>query len=73
MLKGGFLDDPSKPGTAGRRNLMYDRQTGMFDLYTESYARINCEMEFGLYPFDTQECKFVIDLYKNSSYEELTG
>ena len=42
----------------------------MFDLWTESYANINCDMDFSLYPFDTQKCDYVIQsITKNKSYQ----
>ena len=63
------MEDPAKSGTSGRRELRYDAQSGSFYLFTVSYAKMRCEMEFRLYPFDAQECEFVLDLWKNSSYQ----
>ena len=63
------MEDPAKSGTSGWRDLTYDMQNGSFNLFTVSYAKIRCKMEFHLYPFEAQECLFVLGLLKNSSYE----
>lgn len=68
----GFLADQSQPATKGDRGLKYDVRDGVFDLFTKSYAEINCEMDFSLYPFDTQTCKFFITSAKNKRYQELS-
>ena len=49
--------------------LTYDVKSGSFNLYAISYAKIKCKMDFYLYPFDEQECRFVLELWKNSSYQ----
>ena len=41
----------------------------MFELSTESYAKIKCDMDFSKYPFDTQRCPFVITADKNLTYQ----
>ena len=46
VFQGGFLEDPSKPGTSGQRDLQYDIENGTFKLKTLSFARINCDMDF---------------------------
>ena len=69
VFQGGFLEDPSKPGTSGQRDLQYDIENGTFKLKTLSFARINCDMDFIVYPFDIQTCQFVILPSKNSSYQ----
>ena len=67
--KGGFLEEPDKAGTAGNRDLVYDVLSGTFTLFTKSYAKIECNMDFGDYPFDTQRCYFLMLALKNSSYQ----
>ena len=67
--KGGFFEEPEKEGTAGYRDLMYDVRNGTFTLFTKSYAKIECNMDFGDYPFDTQRCYFLMLALKNSSYQ----
>ena len=73
VFQGGFLADPSKSGTSGQRSLTYDIQNGTFKLTTLSFAKINCEMDFIIYPFDTQICQFVLLPSKNSSYQVVWG
>ena len=67
--QGGFLADQSQPATKGDRNLRYDVRDGIFNLYTKSYAEINCAMDFSLYPFDTQTCKFFVTVPKNMRHQ----
>ena len=67
--KGGFFEEPEKEGTAGNRDLMYDVINGTFTLFTKSYAKIECNMGFGEYPFDTQMCSFIMQVFKNASYQ----
>ena len=62
----GFLEDQNKP----QHNLKYDIRNGMFELSTESYAKIKCPMYFSMYPFDRQRCPFVITAEKNLTYQE---
>ena len=57
-LKEGFLADQRKPETAGKRALMYNITDGTFLLKTKSYVKTRCDMNFRLYPFDTQTCMF---------------
>ena len=68
-IKGGFFEEPDKAGTAGNRELEYDVQSGNFILFTKSYAKIECNMEFVDYPFDTQTCYFRINALQNASYQ----
>ena len=70
-MKDGFLDEPEKPGTAGKRFLHFNARDGQFTLMTRSYAKINCpDMEFGMYPFDSNKCEFLIyNPDKNISYQ----
>ena len=67
------MEDPDKPGPLGWRYLTYDVTSGLFTLWASSYAKINCKMDFTLYPFDTQKCNFLISLIKNSSYQVMFG
>ena len=68
----GFLEDQSEPATKGDRNLKYDVRNGVFNLFTKSYAEINCVMDFSLYPFDTQTCQFFVTAAKSKTYQELS-
>ena len=68
-FKEGFLADQREPGTAGNRLLRYDIADGMFLLATENYAKIHCDMSFGLYPFDTQTCLFRMRTAKSNSQQ----
>ena len=65
------MDEPEKPGTAGKRCLFFDVSDGKFILMTRSYAKINCPtMDFRMYPFDSHRCDFVIaNPAKNISYQ----
>lgn len=58
ILQSGYLAEQKKPESAGGRTLKYDLEDGMFSLTTVSHAKIKCEMNFWLYPFDTQTCLF---------------
>ena len=65
----GYLSDQGAPSEKGKTNLRYYVMEGLFDLWTESYANINCDMDFALYPFDTQRCDFKLQsVSKNKSY-----
>ena len=64
-MQGGFLYKPA----VGNRNLKYNVGDGMFTLSTESYAKIKCEMDFSMYPFETHNCSFLIHRVKNLTYE----
>ena len=67
-IQEGYLADQDAPATDGKRSLRYDVQTGSFLLTTTSYARVRCDMNFRLYPFDTQECRFTINARMNIDY-----
>ena len=71
FFKGGFLEEPEKEGTAGNRNLKYHVSNGQFTLFTMSYAKLECRMYFGYYPFDSQKCDFIIGSFRNLSYQEM--
>ena len=66
----GFLANQKKPLTIGNGFLKYDVRNGMFELITKSYAMMNCDMDFTLYPFDTQWCYFSMVPEKNLTYQE---
>lgn len=68
-LQDGFLKNQHKPATTGNRDLRYNVADGKFHLRTKSYARIKCDMDFGLYPFDTQKCELIIFPKKNLTYQ----
>ena len=70
IFQDGFLLDQDQPATKGKRDLKYEMGQGIFLLSTESYAKIKCDMEFALYPFDTQRCTFVLTPDKNLTYQE---
>ena len=43
---------------------------GKFQLWTSTFARIKCHMDYTLYPFDSQECVFQMrSVTKNLTYE----
>ena len=63
-LQDGFLADQRLPETAGDRSLMYDIADGSFLLKTFSTVKIRCDMNFRLYPFDTQICEYKMQLKK---------
>ena len=45
-------------------------KSGMFELWTKSFAEIKCPMDYALYPFDTQTCRFAMrSTAKNMTYE----
>ena len=42
----------------------------MFEFVYQSYVKIECDMDFTFYPFDTQDCAFEMkSLDKNMTYE----
>ena len=42
----------------------------MFEFVYRSYIKIECDMDFTLYPFDTQDCAFAMkSAAKNMTYE----
>ena len=42
----------------------------MFEFVYRSYVKIECDMDFTLYPFDTQDCAFAMkSAAKNMTYE----
>ena len=55
----------------GFARLQYDIGNGRFQLATKSYAKIYCNMDFTLYPFDSQKCKFAMNVMKNMTYQEI--
>ena len=69
VFQDGFLQHQERPATAGNRDLKYDYGDGTFSLSTTSTATVRCEMDFGLYPFDTQKCLFEIVARKNLTYQ----
>ena len=70
-LQEGYLNEQNAPSERGKTNLRYILEDGMFDLWTESYVNINCDMDFSLYPFDTQKCDFILkSVTKNKTYQE---
>ena len=40
--------------------MKYDIESGTFTVVTNNYVKMACDMEFALYPFDTQECSLVM-------------
>ena len=52
------------------QDLKYDVRSSMFEWSTESHAKIKCDMDFSMYPFDTQRCPFMITADKNLTYQE---
>ena len=65
-MKEGYFNEPA------RRNhdLKYNMKDGKFELWTSTYAKISCQMDYSLYPFDTQECQFKMrSVTKNMTYE----
>ena len=70
VLKDGYLNEQNAPSVRGKTNLRYYIEDGLFDLWTQSYANIHCEMDFSLYPFDTQSCDFAMKgNTKNRTYQ----
>ena len=69
-MQDGYLNEQNAPSEKGKTNLRYILEEGVFDLWTESYGNINCDMDFSLYPFDTQKCDFILrSVTKNRSYQ----
>ena len=65
-LKEGYFNEPS------RRNhdLKYNMMEGKFELWTSTYAKIGCQMDYSMYPFDTHQCEFRMrSVTKNMTYE----
>ena len=48
----------NKPGTD--RSLYYDLDSGRFTLLASTHVIIRCPMYFKFYPFDKQQCNFVM-------------
>ena len=69
LLQGGFLGNQKQPVTRGNAALQYDVLNGKFNLITKSDAKMDCEMDFSQYPFDTQGCKFAMTTEKNWTYQ----
>ena len=40
--------------------MKYDAKEGNFYLGFQCHAKVSCAMDYALYPFDTQKCKFAI-------------
>ena len=68
-MQDGYLNEQDRAGTAGNRYLYYDAVYGVFELFTVSHAKIKCDMDFSLYPFDTQTCWFTMSSSTNLSYQ----
>ena len=50
--------------------MKYDVRTGLFSLKMISKPKINCLMEYELYPFDAQMCRFALrSATKNSTFQ----
>ena len=50
--------------------MKYDVKTGTFSLEMECHADVKCPMDYELYPFDTQTCKFALrSATKNMTYQ----
>ena len=60
---------PAGAGGGGMGGLSYDLAGGTFTLTTRSHIKISCQMDFLLYPFDTQICKFQMRPDKDSRYQ----
>ena len=65
----GFLKQQDQPGSQGDRQLTYDVNNGRFYLITKSYAKIYCDMDFAMYPFDTQKCDFAMIAARTLKYQ----
>ena len=72
FIQTGYLANQMKPagaGGGGMGGLSYDLAGGTFTLTTRSHIKISCQMDFLLYPFDTQICKFQMRPDKDSRYQ----
>ena len=65
LSQDGFLQSQSNPN-----DLKYDVKSNMFEMNTESHAKIKCDMDFSMYPFDLQTCPFLITADQNLTYQE---
>ena len=69
-IQSGYLANQMEPvGGGGMGGLTYDVADGTFTLTARSYIKISCEMDFLLYPFDTQICKFWMRPDKDNRYQ----
>ena len=66
----GFLADQDEHAGQGDRQLRYYVSNGMFYLISKSYAKVHCDMDFKMYPFDTQKCNFVVVATRSLNYQE---
>ena len=66
----GFLADQDEHAGQGDRQLRYYVSNGIFYLISKSYAKVHCDMDFGMYPFDTQKCNFVMVATRSLNYQE---
>ena len=53
-IQDGYFKEPSR----GNYVMKYDVKTGVFSFWVHSHAKIKCPMDYTLYPFDSQTCKF---------------
>ena len=63
------MKQQDQPGSQGDRQLTYDVNNGRFYLITKSYAKIYCDMDFAMYPFDTQKCDFAMIAARTLKYQ----
>ena len=54
----------------GNAALRYDIDIGLFLLIANFHVKIHCDMDFEVYPFDRQRCKFAMHTEKNTTYQE---
>ena len=60
------MNEPS----ANNYVMKYDVRKGTFTLNMKCHARINCPMDYALYPFDTQTCQFALkSATKNMNFQ----
>ena len=57
------------PDAIGKPVLRYDVAKGTFQMTIMSLVKIPCEMDFQLYPFDTQTCPFRMRTSKDISQQ----
>ena len=70
MLQEGYFDQQHVPSQNGKTNLRFYVDDGLFDLWTNSYLYVYCDMDLTMYPFDSQKCDVVIKSNsKNLTYQ----